>query len=195
MGEIKIPNVPEDANLGFITKDSGKRQEFESGMVRDVSEGKTDYTLMFDGPISGFYLLHILRGSFNSDYILPMDILMLFSRWYESSDVLAAHNLLFNIAELEGGPYGYFRRCAELLTRGAVKYSPRNWMQAAGEEEQKRFKESALRHFMQYMCGDKDEDHAAAIWFNINGYEYVREKLVSDLEEQYKEYYKNAPSE
>lgn len=105
----------------FQVKDSGKRQQFESGMVRDVTEGKTDFSLILDGPM--------------------------FDRW-------AIH-----------------------LTKGAQKYSKRNWMLAAGAGEYERFKESALRHFLQWYRGETDEDHAAAVMFNINGAEYVKEKL------------------
>lgn len=106
-----------DANV-FTVKDSGKREEFDSGMVRDVTEGKTDYSLTLDGPM--------------------------FDRW-------AIH-----------------------LTKGALKYSKRNWMLAAGDGEYERFRESALRHFLQWFRGETDEDHAAAVFFNINGAEYVK---------------------
>lgn len=105
----------------FTVKDSGKRQQFESGMVRDVTEGKIDYTLVLDGPM--------------------------FERW------------------------------AQHLTSGAAKYDARNWMRAEGQEELDRFRSSALRHFIQWMRGDTDEDHAAAVMFNVNGVEYVKEKL------------------
>jgi hypothetical protein len=100
-----------------MVKDSGKRMEFESGMVRDVTEGKLRFDLVLDGPM--------------------------FERW-------ATH-----------------------LTKGAEKYDARNWMQAAGEAERERFRESAVRHFIQWYRGDTDEDHAAAVFFNINGAEYV----------------------
>lgn len=105
----------------FTIKDSGERQEFSGGMVRDVATDKTDYSLILDGPM--------------------------FERW-------AVH-----------------------LTKGAKKYAKRNWMKAEGEVEQERFKESALRHFIQWYRGDRDEDHASAAFFNINGYEYVTDKL------------------
>jgi hypothetical protein len=72
------------------------------------------------------------------------------------------------------------RRWAELLTRGAVKYDPRNWMRAEGYEEAARFRESAFRHFMQWYFGDGDEDHAAAVFFNINGSEYVNKRLADE---------------
>jgi hypothetical protein len=101
----------------FDVKDSGKRMEFDSGMVRDVDEGKVRYDLVLDGPM--------------------------FVRW-------ATH-----------------------LTKGAVKYEARNWMKATGEAERDRFRQSAVRHFIQWFLGDTDEDHASAVFFNINGAEYV----------------------
>ncbi len=104
----------------FEVKDSGERQSFAGGMVRDIEEGKTDYTLILDGPM--------------------------LERW------------------------------AEHLTKGAVKYAARNWMLATADEEA-RFKRSALRHMLQWLKGERDEDHAAAVYFNINGAEYAREQL------------------
>ena len=102
----------------FEVKDSGKREEFDSGMVRDTEDGKIDYTLIFDGPM--------------------------LERW-------AAH-----------------------LTKGAAKYEARNWMKASGTAELERYRRSLLRHLAQYLRGDVDEDHAAAIFFNVNGIEYVQ---------------------
>ena len=67
------------------------------------------------------------------------------------------------------------------LTRGAEKYDDNNWMKASGQEELDRFKESAARHFEQWFRGDDDEDHAAAVYFNINGYEYVKERMEHEV--------------
>jgi hypothetical protein len=36
---------------GFDVKDSGRRQEYASGMRRDIQDDKTDYSLVFDGPL------------------------------------------------------------------------------------------------------------------------------------------------
>jgi hypothetical protein len=63
------------------------------------------------------------------------------------------------------------------VTVGAKKYKKRNWEQAAGLEELERFRESAFRHFMQWYGGERDEDHAAATFFNITGAEYVTWRL------------------
>lgn len=113
--------MEKDKQNQFVIKDSGKRKEFNSGMVRDINDDKLDFLLVRDGPM--------------------------FLRW-------VAH-----------------------VTKGAIKYAKRNWMKASGEEELNRFKESAARHFEQWLRGDTDEDHASAVFFNINGYEYVKEKI------------------
>lgn len=104
----------------FKTKDSGKRKEFKSGMVRDTNDDKPMYILCYQ----------------------PM-----------------------------------LKRWAELMTRGAKKYGINNWMLASGQEELDRFKDSALRHMYQYLEGDESEDHAAAVFFNLSGAEYVKTKL------------------
>jgi len=105
----------------FETKDSGKRVVFDSGMQRDVQDGKVLWHLVASGPM--------------------------LERW------------------------------AGLMTRGAEKYEADNWMKAEGEAELARFRASAFRHFMQWWNGDTDEDHAAAVVFNLNGAEYVKDKL------------------
>jgi len=68
-------------------------------------------------------------------------------------------------------------RWASLMARGAKKYSARNWEKANTKEERERFKASAFRHFMQWYADENDEDHAAAIFFNVTGAEYVKTKL------------------
>ncbi len=114
------------AKKEYTTKDSGKRQEYESGMRRDLQDGKPDFSLLL------------------TDY--PFSEQML-TRW------------------------------AALMTRGAEKYGRRNWQLAESEEELERFKASAFRHFVQWITGEDDEDHAAAVFFNINSAEYVKARL------------------
>lgn len=113
--------------MEFETKDSGKRSEYESGMVRDTNEGKATF-----------------------NFLLP-----------------------------KGIPYKeqILTRFAELMARGAQKYTARNWEKANGEAELERFKESALRHAMQWATGERDEDHAVAVFFNIMAYEATKYKI------------------
>lgn len=105
----------------FITKDSGKRVDFPSGMRRDTQDEKPRYDLI--------------------------DRSML-TRW------------------------------ADLMARGAEKYGEANWTLANSPEELQRFKASAFRHLIQWLQGEDDEDHAAAILFNIAAAEHVKAKLT-----------------
>lgn len=111
----------------FVTKDSGERSQFDSGMVRDTDKGKARFDLIH--PTGVPYKEQILT------------------------------------------------RFAELMARGAEKYTERNWEKALGEAELKRFKSSALRHCEQWFCGEADEDHAVAVFFNIMAYEATKYKI------------------
>ena len=77
-------------------------------------------------------------------------------------------------------------RYAAHMTAGRKKYpDPKpgvpNWtLTPITEEQMQRFMRSADRHYKQWRRGDTDEDHAAAVLFNINGAEYVRERLDRD---------------
>ena len=111
---------------GFITKDSGKREEFSTGMTRDTQDDKPRYDLI---------------------------------------------------------DRAFLKRWAELMARGAKKYGEENWRKAATVEELTRFRSSAIRHMFQYLEGDRSEDHAAAICFNVAGAEMVEEKLKKGIGE------------
>src|SRR5690606_9127477 len=56
-------------------------------------------------------------------------------------------------------------------------YNDRNWEKANSAEEVTRMKSSAFRHFMQWFCGETDEDHAAAVIFNILAAETTEWKI------------------
>jgi len=68
-------------------------------------------------------------------------------------------------------------RWASLMARGAQKYGDRNWEKGNGAEELERAKASAYRHFMQWYYGEVDEDHAAAVCFNLQAVIYFKKKL------------------
>jgi len=115
---------------GFVTKDSGVRAAYDSGMVRDTQEGKARWDLMY-----------------------PKNI-----------------------------PYKdqMLTRLGELLERGQAKYGTRNWELANSQEEIDRFEGSGLRHYMQWMLGETDEDHAAAVLFNVIAAESTKWKKLNE---------------
>jgi len=112
----------------FKTKDSWKRAEFSTGMVRDTNEDKPRFDLLIPK-------------------LIPYKETML-CRW------------------------------ADLMWRWAKKYDERNREKAETQEELNRFKESAFRHFIQRYCWEQDEDHWAAVMFNIQWAELVEYKIV-----------------
>nr|WP_238362231.1 dATP/dGTP diphosphohydrolase domain-containing protein [Actinopolymorpha pittospori] len=82
-----------------------------------------------------------------------------------------------------GVPYSaqLLTRIAEHMARGAVKYTDRNWEKAQGPEELARYKSSAHRHLMQWLAEDREEDHAAAVFFNLLAAETVRYKMTTKI--------------
>ena len=69
-------------------------------------------------------------------------------------------------------------RWAEHLMKGAEKYERDNWTLACDEAAYQRYRRSAFRHLVAWLRDERDEDHAAAVIFNLNGAEYVRDKLA-----------------
>lgn len=64
------------------------------------------------------------------------------------------------------------KSCARLTLQ-----TPRNWELFNNQEALDRAKSSALRHMIQWINGETDEDHAAAVYFNIMAAEYVKYQL------------------
>lgn len=89
----------------------------------------------------------------------------------------------FDLLVIEDMPYEHqpLTRWAALLAKGAKKYSARNWEKANSPEELERFKSSAFRHFMQWMAGEKDEDHLTMAWFNMMAADCTEWKLNDKL--------------
>lgn len=85
----------------------------------------------------------------------------------------------FDLLIPDGIPFAeqFLTRIAALMTRGAEKYGDRNWENAGSEEELRRFKSSAFRHFMQWFAGEDDEDHAAATVFNLLAHESTKYRM------------------
>jgi hypothetical protein len=102
---------------GFVMKDSGARQTFETGAVRDAGSGK------------GFW--HCL-------------------------------------------PYVALEALAKLYEAGAKKYAKHNWKKGIPLS---RYIDSAYRHLAKLAEGWPDEDHAAAVLWNVAGYLWTRKEI------------------
>lgn len=102
-------------------KDSGKRQSFDTGAVRDIQEGKGRYDLL--SPI-------------------------------------------------------FMKRLAQHTENGAKKYGDRNWEKGIPVS---RYLDSAIRHLFAYIEGNRDEDHLAAVAWNVQGAIHTEELVDRGL--------------
>lgn len=86
----------------------------------------------------------------------------------------------FDLLLPETVPYAaqMLTRFAARMGRGAEKYEDRNWESFSDDKALQRARSSAFRHFMQWFNGETDEDHAAAVFFNIMAAEYIRGVLA-----------------
>lgn len=136
-------------------KDSGSRTEFDSGAVRDIQKGKGRCDLMpldvvgeyFKKPIFG------LLGLFQQDpkewYLF--ECLRLFSSYYgEKTDITTDCTMFLEVSK-------HFEE-------GAEKYGENNWQKGLPV---KCYINSAVRHYLKYLRGDKDEPHDRAFCWNI----------------------------
>lgn len=124
---VNVPAI-EGRAIEFEIKDSGERQEFDGGGVRDTEEGKLDYSNLFVWfePMGTRYAAHMTKGRAK----------------YE---------------DIDGRPnWTYFPMTPALLART---------------------ERSLDRHFKAYRMGETDEDHAAAILFNLNLAEKIKKFL------------------
>lgn len=72
----------------------------------------------------------------------------------------------------------FLTRLADHMTKGAKKYGRNNWRKGNTNAELEGFEQSAFRHLVQWLNGEKDEDHAAAVVANIMMHEGILPKVL-----------------
>lgn len=139
-----------DKNAEPHIKDSGDRTQFASGAVRDMHEGKGRCDLL---PLD-------VVGSITNNRIL--------SRISEFQDDGLPHHLTqaLSIADdaLFSNKWTMFLEVAKHFEEGAKKYGDNNWRKGIPV---KCYIDSAVRHYLKYLRGDKDEPHDRAFCWNI----------------------------
>lgn len=133
--------------------DSGTRKEFETGAVRDITEGKGRCDLLpldvigetFHDPVLSAVEDFIRDGTTKSlEYAIK---LFISKRW--NGDVWTA------ILEL-----------SIHYEEGAKKYAERNWENGMPIH---CYINSGVRHYLKFLRGDKDERHDRAFLWNMFG--------------------------
>lgn len=135
--------------------DSGERRQFESGAVRDIQEGKGRCDLMplevvckyFKKPIFGLLGMFLKDGNAAHLY----ECIRLFSSHYgEETNTTTDCTMFLEVAK-------HFEE-------GAKKYGENNWQKGLPVS---CYIDSAIRHYLKWLRGDKDEPHDRAFMWNL----------------------------
>lgn len=136
-------------------QDSGERQEFDTGAVRDIQKGKGRCDLM---PLEVVckYLQKPIFGHLNTflqdgDTCHLYECLSLFSSYYgDFTDTVTDCTMFLEVAK-------HFEE-------GAEKYGENNWQKGLPVQ---CYINSAVRHYLKWLRGDKDEPHDRAFVWNL----------------------------
>lgn len=133
--------------------DSGNRTQFESGAVRDCQAGKGRCDLL---------PLDIVGECMQSGPILQE-----ISAFCKTGDVDHLYKALWEFSgywsETDTGST-MMLEVSKHFEEGAVKYGEDNWRKGIPA---KRYIDSAVRHYLKFLRGDKDERHDRAFCWNL----------------------------
>jgi hypothetical protein len=143
----KVANVAEKAPTPTI-KDSGARTQFASGAVRDIQKGKGRCDLV---------PLDVMARMLDNK---PIEYIYLFQKEGTTNHLYMA---LYTCDFFEN----YETMMLEVSKHfedGAEKYGEYNWQLGM---DVKCFINSAVRHYLKHLRGDRDEPHDRAFCWNI----------------------------
>ena len=155
VGEPGEPGIPH-------ILDSDNRRQFETGAVRDIQEGKGRCDLMPLDVIRDFFYLRSDGVSKSADYKRNR-VFGHLSNFVNTGDEDSLHKVLF-AAEMFKDPFDMFLEVAIHFEEGAKKYGENNWQKGIPVH---CYIDSAVRHYLKYLRGDKDEPHDRAFCWNL----------------------------
>ena len=136
--------------------DSGDRTQFESGAVRDMRAGKGRCDLM---------PLDVVAELVNGDDEFEDSVFWFVYKFQETDDVGYLYRALDWF--YDGCGWDVWTMLLETAIHfedGAKKYGDNNWRKGIPV---KVFLDSALRHYIKFLRGDKDEPHDRAVCWNL----------------------------
>ena len=135
----------------MIILDSGERREFDTGAVRDMQEGKGRCDLMPLQVVSEITHSNVIQSI--ACFQEEGDTKYL----YEALDEFCGEEYDEVIPEM-------LLEVAKHFEQGALKYGENNWQKGLPVN---CYIDSAVRHYLKYRRGDKDEPHSRAFVWNI----------------------------
>lgn len=132
-------------------KDSGTRREFDTGAVRDIQEGKGRCDLL---------PLGVLAEIFNNKIFQHIET------FKNTGDEIALYRIFKcqDIQTIQSDLCTIFLDVSKHFEAGAKKYGEYNWQKGIPTN---CYIDSATRHYLKYLRGDKDEPHDRAFIWNI----------------------------
>lgn len=152
------PIFPDEMHTSI--KDSGDRTEFDTGAVRDMREGKGRCDLMPLEVVAEFLIL------FHSQQVAaPINHIAWFQK---NGDTEELYRSLYKFYTMQPdwnlSPATMFLEVAKHFEDGAKKYGPDNWRKGIPVN---CYIDSAIRHYLKWLRGDKDEPHDRAFVWNL----------------------------
>lgn len=131
--------------------DSGERRQFETGAVRDIQEGKGRCDLLPLGIVGEYLKDPILK---NIDGFITSGRLTYIKQALD----------IFVEEHYHGDRYTMLLEDAKHFEEGAKKYGDNNWQKGINT---RHYIDSAVRHYLKWRRGDKDESHDRAFAWNL----------------------------
>lgn len=136
-------------------KDSGSRREFDTGAVRDIQEGKGRCDLLPLDVVAGIM----------GDHEDPDAVLYAIARFMETGKTYALYEAVEYFRNACGvETESMVLELAKHFENGAKKYGEHNWQKGIPVH---CYIDSAVRHYLKWLRGDKDEPHDRAFVWNI----------------------------
>ena len=139
-----------------MIKDSGNRRTFSTGAVRDIQDSKGRPSLM---PLQ--VVSKLLESLTEKDYVLQN--LEAFMRTNNTVNLYYALTA-FSVVAYDCSVETMLLEVAIHFEEGAKKYGDNNWQKGIPTD---CYMDSAIRHYLKYKRGDKDEPHDRAFVWNI----------------------------
>jgi len=140
-------------------KDSGTRQEFPTGAVRDIQKGKGRCDLL---------PLDVVSDMYRVDFGTEEPAAIIFDRLHRftgDGEVSHLFNTLGDFIPVAFGSWSNMLLEVSMhFEEGAEKYGENNWQKGLPV---KCYINSAVRHFLKYLREDTDERHDRAFCWNV----------------------------
>ena len=135
--------------------DSGERKEFDTGAVRDMQEGKGRPSLL---PLQ--VVAQLLDERLGGDVVLQE-----IAYFAEHGKTISLYHSLARFGAAAFGDLETMLLETSIhFEEGAKKYGENNWQKGIPVN---CYLDSAIRHYLKWRRGDKDENHDRAFCFNV----------------------------